>query len=180
MSDGRTFSTAATFAGTAGRNSEAIGARQLPTMAADAPPLPLRYRQCFGRHLAKLRAVAAREVTEMPEAVGQGDVLDGLRSTEETLPHQPQSAQAQIAMQAHAAITLHHVIHRAYRDADAVCEFVAVDATANLLGQRRLDVPEYLELPTGVGVTRPPRRNDIGNRTVDGSEQGFAHRDRRL
>src|SRR5690242_7850689 len=91
------------------------------------PALSPRPRQGFRRRLAKLFPIGLREIAEMPEAIGQRGRLDAFRAGNQPPPHQPQPAQTKIAVQAHAAIALHGIVHRAHRNPDARRQFLAVD-----------------------------------------------------
>src|SRR6266567_1760452 len=78
------------------------------------PPLsPAAALQRFRRRLAELVAVASGKIAEVPEAERERDGLDAVGTGKQPLAHQPQAAQAQIAMQAHAAIAAHDVVQGA-------------------------------------------------------------------
>src|SRR5262249_1325877 len=142
--------------------------RRLPRKILSSRP-----SQRLGRDLAELLAVSLGKVAEVPEAVGQRGSLDAVSAGDQSPPHQPKPAQTEIAVQAHAAIALHCVVHGAHRYADVRGEFLAVDDIAEMTRQRVLDVPEDLEVPGGVRLAGPARRDEFGNGTVDRGQQGF-------
>ena len=120
-----------------------------------------------------MTAITFRKFAEMPEAVGQRAGLDADVSLPQPLAHQPQPLQAQIAVQAHAAMFQNRAVKRADGYADLAGEILAVDRISETGRDDLFGLPHDLHEPAC--MRRPERlgADPVGEGIIDSGQHRF-------
>jgi hypothetical protein len=135
-----------------------------------AASLEARFHQSVRGSFAELKTITPREIPQVPKSESERTRLYTIRSGQQSLPHEPETPQAQISVEAHSSVSLNRLVHGPHRGANFSRKFITVDRTPNVTGQYFLNISENPEIPEAIRMKGPSCVNHVGECGINSSQ----------